>query len=163
MVGLGQLKNAVTSTGIESVTFQPVTWCLKQLHYRIPIHYFVYGKQGVRYVKTYCSLCNNLGQNICGALRYVDNIDPSNMMNHCGDGDSTCLRLVRLLLNTNAAHGARNFNSFTSSESMKTRQAVQSLALCLGSKGASVLLLTLLSEPCAVTVRAVLPTFRKYM
>jgi hypothetical protein len=31
--GLGQLKNPVTSSGIESATFRLVVYCLNQLHY----------------------------------------------------------------------------------------------------------------------------------
>jgi hypothetical protein len=34
--GLGQLKNLVTSLGIEPVTFRPVAKCLNQLRYRVP-------------------------------------------------------------------------------------------------------------------------------
>jgi hypothetical protein len=33
--GLGKLKNANTSSGIESATFRLVTWCLNQLHCRV--------------------------------------------------------------------------------------------------------------------------------
>jgi hypothetical protein len=34
--GLGQLKNPMTSSGIEPATFQLVTQCLNQLRYRVP-------------------------------------------------------------------------------------------------------------------------------
>jgi hypothetical protein len=33
--GLGQLKNAITSRGIESATFQLLAQCLDQLRYRV--------------------------------------------------------------------------------------------------------------------------------
>jgi hypothetical protein len=33
--GLGELKNAVTSSGIETATFQLVAWCLNQLRYGV--------------------------------------------------------------------------------------------------------------------------------
>jgi hypothetical protein len=36
MEGLGQLKNPVTSSGIEPVTFWLVAYCLNQLHYCVP-------------------------------------------------------------------------------------------------------------------------------
>jgi hypothetical protein len=36
--GLGQLKNPMTSLGIEPATFRPVAYCLKQVHYRVPLH-----------------------------------------------------------------------------------------------------------------------------
>jgi hypothetical protein len=34
--GLGQLKNPVTSSGIELVTFRLIAWCLNQLRYSVP-------------------------------------------------------------------------------------------------------------------------------
>jgi hypothetical protein len=34
--GLGELKNLMTSSGIEPATFQLVAWLLNQLRYRVP-------------------------------------------------------------------------------------------------------------------------------
>jgi hypothetical protein len=36
MEGLGQLKNAITSSGIEPSTFQLLALCLNQLRYHMP-------------------------------------------------------------------------------------------------------------------------------
>jgi hypothetical protein len=35
-LGLGQLKDQITSSRIESDTFQLVAWCLNELRYRVP-------------------------------------------------------------------------------------------------------------------------------
>jgi hypothetical protein len=37
---LGQLKNPITSSGIELETFRLVAQCLKQLRYRVPLNYY---------------------------------------------------------------------------------------------------------------------------
>jgi hypothetical protein len=34
--GIGQLKNPITSSGIELLNFRLVAWCLNQLRYREP-------------------------------------------------------------------------------------------------------------------------------
>jgi hypothetical protein len=36
LVGLGEQKNLMTSSGIEPVTFRLAAWCLNQLRYRVP-------------------------------------------------------------------------------------------------------------------------------
>jgi hypothetical protein len=45
--GLGQLKNPVTSPGIEPATLCLVAWCLNQLRYRVPLNHprnFIYSE-----------------------------------------------------------------------------------------------------------------------
>jgi hypothetical protein len=37
MEGLGQLKNPMTSSGIQPMTFRLVAWCINQLRYRVPL------------------------------------------------------------------------------------------------------------------------------
>jgi hypothetical protein len=37
LVGLGQLKNPMTSPGIKPATIQPVAQCLNQLYYHMPL------------------------------------------------------------------------------------------------------------------------------
>jgi hypothetical protein len=41
MEGLGQLKNRITSSGIEPVTFRLEAQCLKQLRYRVVLPYSI--------------------------------------------------------------------------------------------------------------------------
>jgi hypothetical protein len=48
--GLGQLKNTVTSSGINSATFQLLAYCFNQLRYNVPLLYCLGIKENLAYI-----------------------------------------------------------------------------------------------------------------
>jgi hypothetical protein len=78
--GLGQLKNLVSSSGIEPRTFRLVAWCLNQLRFRVPPSHFIVGLRNTlcsfnmhmrTYFITLCWITLNLKE-FCSSLFYLE-------------------------------------------------------------------------------------------